>query len=120
MTRRLNRLLDLVSFIIQTTDCNLHYLFDVACNSSFTIISKFISYLLFCLKLKVLDPSLLQSHLQCPFGMCGDDEVLLYFQVSRMLMGGVKVIGIYIWVTDSLFKNSTISLCQVYCHFLFD
>lgn len=33
-------------------------------------------------------------------------------QVSRMLMGGVKVIGIYIWVTDSLFKNSTISLCQ--------
>lgn len=33
-------------------------------------------------------------------------------QVSRMLLGGMKVVGIYIWVNDSSFKNSTILLCQ--------
>ncbi|KAL3617846.1 hypothetical protein CASFOL_038167 [Castilleja foliolosa] len=33
-------------------------------------------------------------------------------QVSRMLLGGMKVVGIYIWVNESLFKNSTITLCQ--------
>ncbi|CAA0806801.1 oxidoreductase- zinc-binding dehydrogenase family protein [Striga hermonthica] len=33
-------------------------------------------------------------------------------QVSRMLLGGVKVVGIYIWVNEGLFKNSTITLCQ--------
>ncbi|KAI4308648.1 hypothetical protein L6164_031704 [Bauhinia variegata] len=33
-------------------------------------------------------------------------------QVSRMLVGGLKVVGIYIWVSDSAFKNSTIMLCQ--------
>lgn len=30
-----------------------------------------------------------------------------------MLLGGMKVVGIYIWVNESLFKNSTITLCQV-------
>ncbi|KAG6402625.1 hypothetical protein SASPL_134827 [Salvia splendens] len=33
-------------------------------------------------------------------------------QVSRMLLGGMKVVGIHIWVSESLFKNSTITLCQ--------
>ncbi|PIM97259.1 hypothetical protein CDL12_30271, partial [Handroanthus impetiginosus] len=33
-------------------------------------------------------------------------------QVSRMLLGGINVVGIYIWVNESLFKNSTITLCQ--------
>uniref|UniRef100_A0A2N9F685 Protein odr-4 homolog n=1 Tax=Fagus sylvatica TaxID=28930 RepID=A0A2N9F685_FAGSY len=33
-------------------------------------------------------------------------------QVARMLVGGMKVIGIYIWVSDSVFKNSTIMLSQ--------
>ncbi|XP_030501706.1 uncharacterized protein LOC115716925 [Cannabis sativa] len=33
-------------------------------------------------------------------------------QVSKMLSGGMKVIGIYVWVGDSAFKNSTIVLCQ--------
>lgn len=30
-----------------------------------------------------------------------------------MLMGGVKVVGIYVWASDSSFKNSTMILCQV-------
>lgn len=34
--------------------------------------------------------------------------------VSRMLVGGMKVIGIYICVNETLFKNSTVVLCQVY------
>ncbi|KAG8377406.1 hypothetical protein BUALT_Bualt08G0029700 [Buddleja alternifolia] len=34
-------------------------------------------------------------------------------QVSRMLLGGMGVVGIYIWVNESLFKNSAITLCQV-------
>lgn len=29
-----------------------------------------------------------------------------------MLLGGMKVVGIYIWVNESLFKNSTIAICQ--------
>ncbi|KAI3465177.1 hypothetical protein Pfo_021840 [Paulownia fortunei] len=33
-------------------------------------------------------------------------------QVSRMLVGGMEVVGIYVWVNESLFKNSTITLCQ--------
>nr|POE69547.1 protein odr-4 like [Quercus suber] len=33
--------------------------------------------------------------------------------VARMLVGGMKVIGIYIWVGDTVFKNSTITLCQL-------
>ncbi|KAJ8772368.1 hypothetical protein K2173_027545 [Erythroxylum novogranatense] len=33
-------------------------------------------------------------------------------QVSRMLLGGMNVVGIYVWVSDSSFKNSTITLCQ--------
>ncbi|KAK7351544.1 hypothetical protein VNO77_11086 [Canavalia gladiata] len=33
-------------------------------------------------------------------------------QVSRMLPGGIKVVGLYVWVSDSAFKNSTIMLCQ--------
>ncbi|CAA2997334.1 odr-4 homolog isoform X1 [Olea europaea subsp. europaea] len=33
-------------------------------------------------------------------------------QVSRMLLGGMKVVGIYIWVNESSFKNSAITLCQ--------
>ncbi|GMP45654.1 hypothetical protein CsSME_00014104 [Camellia sinensis var. sinensis] len=33
-------------------------------------------------------------------------------QVSRMLLGGIKVLGIYIWISESSFKNSTIILCQ--------
>lgn len=33
-------------------------------------------------------------------------------QVSRMLVGGMKVVGIYIWVNENLFKNSTVVLCQ--------
>lgn len=34
-------------------------------------------------------------------------------QVSRMLVGGMKVVGLYVWVSDAAFKNSTIMLCQV-------
>ncbi|GAB2293685.1 hypothetical protein Dimus_027898 [Dionaea muscipula] len=33
-------------------------------------------------------------------------------QVSRMLVGGIKVIGIYVWSSDVAIKNSTIELCQ--------
>lgn len=33
-------------------------------------------------------------------------------QVSRMLPGGTKVIGVYVWVSESIFKNSTMILCQ--------
>ncbi|KAG5048640.1 hypothetical protein JHK85_009743 [Glycine max] len=33
-------------------------------------------------------------------------------QVSRMLVGGIKVVGLYVWVSDAAFKNSTIMLCQ--------
>ncbi|KNA05425.1 hypothetical protein SOVF_190480 isoform A [Spinacia oleracea] len=33
-------------------------------------------------------------------------------QVSRLLVGGVKVVGIYVWVGESSFKNSTLALCQ--------
>ncbi|MFS7992979.1 hypothetical protein Hanom_Chr12g01088631 [Helianthus anomalus] len=33
-------------------------------------------------------------------------------RVSRMLLGSMKVVGIYIWVNESLFKNSTLVLCQ--------
>ncbi|XP_057434874.1 uncharacterized protein LOC130727687 [Lotus japonicus] len=32
--------------------------------------------------------------------------------VSRMLVGGVKVVGVYVWLGDAAFKNSTITLCQ--------
>ncbi|GKE80080.1 protein ODR-4, partial [Tanacetum coccineum] len=32
--------------------------------------------------------------------------------VSRMVVGGMKVVGIYIWVNENLFKNSTLVLCQ--------
>jgi hypothetical protein len=31
-----------------------------------------------------------------------------------MLVGGIKVVGVYVWVNDNAFKNSTIMLCQVY------
>lgn len=34
-------------------------------------------------------------------------------QVSRMLVGGIKVVGVYVWVNDNAFKNSTLMLCQV-------
>ncbi|KAJ6709621.1 PROTEIN ODR-4-like protein [Salix koriyanagi] len=34
-------------------------------------------------------------------------------QVSRMLVGGMKIIGVYVWVSDSAFKNSTITLLPV-------
>lgn len=30
-----------------------------------------------------------------------------------MLLGGMKVVGIYVWASDSAFKNSTIMLSQV-------
>ncbi|XP_074372735.1 LOW QUALITY PROTEIN: uncharacterized protein LOC141713287 [Apium graveolens] len=33
-------------------------------------------------------------------------------QVSRMLLGGMKVAGIYIWTSEISFKNSTLVLCQ--------
>ncbi|KAG7563920.1 ODR-4-like [Arabidopsis suecica] len=33
-------------------------------------------------------------------------------QVSRMLLGGMKVVGIYVWASDTSFKNSTMILCQ--------
>ncbi|CAL1405921.1 unnamed protein product [Linum trigynum] len=33
-------------------------------------------------------------------------------QVSRMLVGGMNVVGVYVWVSDTSFKNSTITLCQ--------
>ncbi|CAN0921903.1 Protein odr-4 homolog [Linum grandiflorum] len=34
-------------------------------------------------------------------------------QVSRMLVGGMNVVGVYVWVSDTSFKNSTITLCQL-------
>ncbi|XP_010553851.1 PREDICTED: protein odr-4 homolog [Tarenaya hassleriana] len=33
-------------------------------------------------------------------------------QVSRMLLGGMKVVGVYVWASDSSFKNSTMMVCQ--------
>lgn len=33
-------------------------------------------------------------------------------QVSRMLLGGMKVVGIYVWASDNAYKNSTMVLCQ--------
>ncbi|CAM8914306.1 unnamed protein product [Rhodiola kirilowii] len=33
-------------------------------------------------------------------------------QVSRMLPGGMKVVGIYIWISESSFKGSANMLCQ--------
>ncbi|EOA23910.1 hypothetical protein CARUB_v10017124mg [Capsella rubella] len=33
-------------------------------------------------------------------------------QVSRMLLGGMKVVGIYVWASEAAFKNSTMILCQ--------
>ncbi|KAL1200924.1 hypothetical protein V5N11_031623 [Cardamine amara subsp. amara] len=33
-------------------------------------------------------------------------------QVSRMLLGGMKVVGIYVWASETAFKNSTMILCQ--------
>ncbi|TYJ35347.1 hypothetical protein E1A91_A05G231100v1 [Gossypium mustelinum] len=33
-------------------------------------------------------------------------------QVSRMMVGGIKVLGIYVWASESAFKNSTMVLCQ--------
>lgn len=33
-------------------------------------------------------------------------------QVSKMLVGGIRVIGIYVWASESAFKNSTVELCQ--------
>nr|XP_011464765.1 PREDICTED: protein odr-4 homolog isoform X2 [Fragaria vesca subsp. vesca] len=33
-------------------------------------------------------------------------------QVSRMLVGGMKVVGIYVWISENAFKNSNIVLCQ--------
>ncbi|CAE6071687.1 unnamed protein product [Arabidopsis arenosa] len=33
-------------------------------------------------------------------------------QVSRMLLGGMTVGGIYVWASDTSFKNSTMILCQ--------
>lgn len=33
-------------------------------------------------------------------------------QVSRMLLGGIEVLGIYVWISETSFKNSTIELCQ--------
>lgn len=45
-------------------------------------------------------------------GVCFNYECI-WFQVSRMLLGGVKVVGIYAWASDAAFKNSTITLCQV-------
>lgn len=36
-----------------------------------------------------------------------------------MLVGGIKVVGVYVWVSDNAFKNSTIMLCQVYtCYYV--
>ncbi|KAL3504987.1 hypothetical protein ACH5RR_034828 [Cinchona calisaya] len=39
-------------------------------------------------------------------------QAALPTQLSRMLLGGMKVIVVYIWVNESSFKNSTITLCQ--------
>ncbi|GLT60557.1 hypothetical protein SLA2020_333190 [Shorea laevis] len=33
-------------------------------------------------------------------------------QVSRMLVGGMNVVGIYVWASEISFKNSTMVLCQ--------
>ncbi|XP_023525737.1 protein odr-4 homolog isoform X2 [Cucurbita pepo subsp. pepo] len=33
-------------------------------------------------------------------------------QVRRMLPGGVKVIGVYVWASETAVKNSTLMLCQ--------
>lgn len=36
-----------------------------------------------------------------------------------MLLGGIKVIGIYVWASDSSFKNSTVALYQVFSLLVF-
>ncbi|XP_057532280.1 uncharacterized protein LOC130810294 [Amaranthus tricolor] len=33
-------------------------------------------------------------------------------QVSRLLLGGVKVVGVYVWAGETVFKQSTLALCQ--------
>ncbi|KAL4333395.1 hypothetical protein GQ457_07G024380 [Hibiscus cannabinus] len=33
-------------------------------------------------------------------------------QVSRMMVGGINVVGIYVWASEAIFKNSTMVLCQ--------
>lgn len=33
-------------------------------------------------------------------------------QVSRMLVGGMNVVGVYVWASEVAFKNSTMELCQ--------
>ncbi|KAK8580445.1 hypothetical protein V6N13_143539 [Hibiscus sabdariffa] len=33
-------------------------------------------------------------------------------QVSRMMVGGIRVVGIYVWASEAAFKNSTMVLCQ--------
>ncbi|KAK8642599.1 hypothetical protein V6N13_011936 [Hibiscus sabdariffa] len=33
-------------------------------------------------------------------------------QVSRMMVGGINVVGIYVWASEATFKNSTMVLCQ--------
>lgn len=33
-------------------------------------------------------------------------------QVRRMLPGGVKVVGVYVWASETAVKNSTLMLCQ--------
>lgn len=40
---------------------------------------------------------------------------ILFTQVSRLLVGGVKVVGVYVWAGETSFKNSTLVLCQVHC-----
>ena len=39
--------------------------------------------------------------------------ILCHFQVSRLLLGGVKVVGVYVWAGETVFKQSTLALCQV-------
>ena len=39
-------------------------------------------------------------------------------KVSRMMVGGMKVVGIYVWASEAAFKNSTMVLCQVF-YFIF-
>lgn len=31
-----------------------------------------------------------------------------------MLPGGVKVVGVYVWASETAVKNSTLMLCQVF------
>lgn len=46
-------------------------------------------------------------------------ENILRFQVSKMLLGGMNVVGLYVWAAESSYKTSSTLLWQVILFFYF-